>query len=162
MAEFSHDSHMNMSCVGCHDANTSTEAADVLMPDIGTCRACHGGEHAEERLQSTCISCHKFHIDDQGPMGALLLIDEEGNLIDTDGNYVDEQGNIIDEEGNLIDAEGNFIDEQGNIIDAQGYLIDRDGNYVDELGNLIDEADIDGEGGLIDEMGNPREPLDIQ
>lgn len=162
MAEFSHDSHMNMSCVGCHDANTSTEAADVLMPDIGTCRACHGGEHAEERLQSTCISCHKFHIDDQGPMGALLLIDEEGNLIDTDGNYVDEQGNIIDEEGNLIDAEGNFIDEQGNIIDAQGYLIDSDGNYVDEVGNLIDEADIDAEGGLIDEMGNPREPLDIQ
>ena len=164
MAEFSHDSHINMGCVGCHEADTSTEATDVLMPDIGSCRTCHGGEHAEERLQSTCISCHKFHIDAQGPMGALLMIDEEGNLIDTEGNYVDELGNIIDEEGKLIDTEGNYVDERGNIIDEEGDLIDADGNYVDELGNIIDEGDdlIDEEGNLIDEMGNLREPADIR
>ncbi|HIL97209.1 MAG TPA: hypothetical protein EYG51_15025 [Pseudomonadales bacterium] len=120
MAEFSHDSHINMGCVGCHEADTSTEATDVLMPDIGSCRTCHGGEHAEERLQSTCISCHKFHLDDQRPMGALLLINEEGDLIDTDGNYVDEQGNIIDEGGNLIDEEGDLIDEMGNLREPAG------------------------------------------
>ena len=117
MADFSHDSHINLGCVGCHDANTSTQAADVLMPDIGSCRTCHGGEHAEERLQSSCISCHKFHMDDQRPMGTLLLIDEEGNLIDTDGNYVDERGNIINEEGDLIDADGNYVDELGNLLE---------------------------------------------
>ncbi|MBT5153548.1 MAG: hypothetical protein HOM44_05635, partial [Gammaproteobacteria bacterium] len=76
-----------------------------------------GGEHAEERLQSSCISCHKFHVDNQRPMGALLLIDEEGNLIDTDGNYVDERGNIINEEGDLIDANGNYVDELGNLLE---------------------------------------------
>jgi hypothetical protein len=120
MAEFSHDSHINMGCVGCHEADTSTEATDVLMPDIGSCRTCHGGEHAEGRVQSTCISCHKFHLDDQKPMGALLLINEEGDLIDTDGNYVDEQGNIIDEGGNLIDEEGDLIDEMGNLREPAG------------------------------------------
>jgi predicted CXXCH cytochrome family protein len=120
LAEFSHDSHVNMSCVGCHDADTSTEATDVLMPDIGTCRACHGGEHSEDRLQSTCITCHNFHLDNQGPMGMLLLIDEEGNLIDTEGNFVDELGNLIDEEGNPIDSEGNLVDEMGNILEPAG------------------------------------------
>ena len=28
------------------------------------CRECHGGEHAERRLQSTCIECHNFHQPD--------------------------------------------------------------------------------------------------
>jgi predicted CXXCH cytochrome family protein len=113
LAEFSHDKHINMGCVGCHEADTSIDAADVLMPDIGTCRSCHGGEHAAERLQSTCITCHKYHLDTQGPMGTLLLIDEEGNLIDTDGNYVDELGNLVDEEGNLLGEPGDIADPTG-------------------------------------------------
>lgn len=107
MAEFSHDSHQNMSCEGCHDAAWSDTATDVLMPDIGTCRVCHGGEHAEDKLQSTCISCHKFHLADQGPMGILLAIDEEGNLIDQFGNYVDEEGNILPD----LEEDDQFIDE---------------------------------------------------
>jgi len=157
MAEFSHDSHVNMGCVGCHEANYSAEAGDVLMPDIGTCRSCHGGEHAEERLQSTCIACHKFHVDTQDPMGALLLIDEDGNLIDTEGNYVDELGNLIDDEGNLIDDAGNLIDEEGNLIEEEDIWIDEEGNLIDEAGNLIDD-----DGNLIDEMGNILEPAGSQ
>jgi hypothetical protein len=25
------------------------------------CRECHGGQQAENQLQSTCIDCHQFH-----------------------------------------------------------------------------------------------------
>jgi len=60
-ANFAHDRHTAMECVDCHAAPTSSESNDVLMPDINSCRDCHGGEHAENLLQSTCIACHKFH-----------------------------------------------------------------------------------------------------
>lgn len=65
-----------MTCEGCHDAEHSVDAGDVLMPDLGSCRSCHGGEHADNLLQSTCITCHEFHLDDQKPMGELILLDE--------------------------------------------------------------------------------------
>lgn len=76
LATFSHERHKNMKCDGCHDAEFSADATDILMPDIGTCRACHGGEDSEGLLQSTCISCHEFHLESQGPMGELVKIDE--------------------------------------------------------------------------------------
>jgi predicted CXXCH cytochrome family protein len=60
MAEFSHDSHKNMQCLGCHEAEYSDVAADVLMPDIGSCRSCHGGEEAEGRLQSLVFRATNF------------------------------------------------------------------------------------------------------
>ena len=44
---------------------------DVLMPGIAICRDCHGGQHAENLLQSTCIDCHQFHLPGQ----ALMLRD---------------------------------------------------------------------------------------
>ncbi|MBL6692259.1 MAG: FHA domain-containing protein [Pseudomonadales bacterium] len=113
LAEFSHDSHINMSCEGCHEAAWSDWAGDVLMPDIESCRTCHGGEHAEGKLQSSCISCHEFHLDTQGPMGVLLAIDEYGFLIDQFGNYVDEEGNILPpEEVPLIEEEIRAIEEE--------------------------------------------------
>jgi hypothetical protein len=82
LAEFSHDSHVSMDCGGCHEAETSVDASDVLMPDIENCQACHGGEHSEDLLQSTCISCHKFHLDNQEPMTAQSLFHPDGVLAD--------------------------------------------------------------------------------
>ena len=84
MAEFSHDSHLSMDCVGCHEAKTSADATDVLMPDIENCQGCHGGEHSEDLLQSTCISCHKFHLDNQEPMTAQSLFHPNGVIADRD------------------------------------------------------------------------------
>ncbi|MFT5563111.1 MAG: putative CXXCH cytochrome family protein [Candidatus Azotimanducaceae bacterium] len=75
LSVFSHSSHKNMQCDGCHDAEFSSEAGDVLMPDIGSCRSCHGGEHADNLLQSSCISCHEFHLETEKPMGELLKIE---------------------------------------------------------------------------------------
>jgi predicted CXXCH cytochrome family protein len=60
-SRFTHDKHSTMDCAGCHKAEQSTSSADVLMPEITTCRSCHGGEHASTGLQSTCIDCHGFH-----------------------------------------------------------------------------------------------------
>lgn len=75
LSVFSHSKHKNMQCDGCHEAEMSSEATDVLMPDIGSCRSCHGGEHADDLLQSTCIACHEFHLDSQKPMGELIFMD---------------------------------------------------------------------------------------
>ena len=75
LADFSHDSHKNMTCDGCHEAENSPEATDVLMPNIGSCRACHGGQDATNLLQSSCVSCHRFHLDSEAPMGTLIAKD---------------------------------------------------------------------------------------
>ncbi|MEJ6682640.1 MAG: hypothetical protein QNL96_01550 [SAR86 cluster bacterium] len=69
LSDFSHEGHKNMECDGCHLARDSEVATDILMPDIANCRQCHGGEDAENLLASNCITCHKFHLDDQAPMG---------------------------------------------------------------------------------------------
>jgi hypothetical protein len=59
-ATFDHDAHRGFSCVSCHEkALSSTEASDVLLPGIATCRTCHapGPEHAGSR----CAECHTYH-----------------------------------------------------------------------------------------------------
>ncbi|MGC1616997.1 MAG: hypothetical protein WA765_00765 [Candidatus Acidiferrum sp.] len=59
-AKFDHDAHRGFACVSCHEkALSSTEASDVLLPGIATCKACHapGPEHAESR----CFECHTYH-----------------------------------------------------------------------------------------------------
>lgn len=59
-ATFDHDAHRGFACVSCHvKALSSTEAGDVLLPGIATCRACHapGPEHADAR----CSECHTYH-----------------------------------------------------------------------------------------------------
>lgn len=70
LANFSHLRHRNMQCEGCHEASgTSTSSNDVLMPQIESCRRCHGGENSANHLQSTCITCHLFHLEGGNPMG---------------------------------------------------------------------------------------------
>jgi predicted CXXCH cytochrome family protein len=68
-ARFDHSRHGTKltPCETCHDAARSKQASDVLMPDIKTCRTCHGGEqkHAgsDRLIASTCTSCHGFHLE---------------------------------------------------------------------------------------------------
>jgi pSer/pThr/pTyr-binding forkhead associated (FHA) protein len=59
--EFEHETHQNTQCKTCHEANTSKQSEDVLLPKIKVCRECHGGQHSDNQLKSSCISCHKFH-----------------------------------------------------------------------------------------------------
>ena len=61
-ANFTHLKHSTMKCEDCHkNAPQSHESSDVLIPGIATCRECHGGAHADKKVQSTCIACHNYH-----------------------------------------------------------------------------------------------------
>lgn len=65
---FNHDRHGDVNCATCHATLTSNDSADVLLPSVETCQTCHGGEKATNRVPSTCITCHQFHHENQGPM----------------------------------------------------------------------------------------------
>jgi hypothetical protein len=57
---FSHDSHRPLDCQGCHPgARTSAAPADVLMPHVVTCIACHNPSGAGAR--GDCVECHRYH-----------------------------------------------------------------------------------------------------
>ena len=71
---FSHEAHNDETCSSCHNATTSKQADDLLLPGIKTCRECHGGEFQKTSdVPSTCAMCHDYHADD----GAPWLIREE-------------------------------------------------------------------------------------
>ena len=62
--------HETMECADCHDASKSEDSMDVLIPGIENCRQCHAGtESVTNRLESTCVDCHGFHIADDHPLG---------------------------------------------------------------------------------------------
>ncbi len=62
-ARFDHSAHQVMECGACHQAATSESADDVLMPARAACTGCHGGSHTgADRIPSTCVDCHGFHI----------------------------------------------------------------------------------------------------
>ena len=65
---FDHHAHKTVNCSDCHDAASSSQASDVLMPDIASCRECHGGGNARNKLASDCVDCHVFHLPGKGLM----------------------------------------------------------------------------------------------
>ena len=66
---FVHASHESINCVDCHEqAPKSKTSADVILPDINSCRQCHGGENVSDKVPSTCTMCHVFHRPELGPM----------------------------------------------------------------------------------------------
>lgn len=71
---FAHEVHRNTKCSTCHDAANSARSEDVLLPGIAVCRDCHGGQHARDRLRSTCIDCHGFHQAAHAPRPAAAGI----------------------------------------------------------------------------------------
>lgn len=65
---FSHRKHEVFGCDDCHKASKSASAEDVLMPDLASCRTCHGGERASAAVPSPCTMCHVFHQPGLAPM----------------------------------------------------------------------------------------------
>ncbi|MDX1557230.1 MAG: cytochrome c3 family protein, partial [Xanthomonadales bacterium] len=72
-ARFDHGSHAVAECTDCHRAGSSDSSDDILLPDIDTCRECHGGAAATQKLASSCVSCHEFHHPD-GEKSALDVV----------------------------------------------------------------------------------------
>lgn len=65
---FDHKPHRQEQCSSCHEADKSTKASDLLLPDIAQCRTCHMGENDKKAdVPSTCAMCHDYHVNDQAP-----------------------------------------------------------------------------------------------
>ena len=65
---FDHDAHKSETCESCHvKAENSKSAGDILLPDLKSCRTCHGGESARAQVPSSCAMCHDYHADDGAP-----------------------------------------------------------------------------------------------
>jgi hypothetical protein len=68
-SRFSHADHTNAACTSCHGAANSASAADILIPDITSCRSCHAGDQADApKIVSRCDSCHGFHPKKEHPV----------------------------------------------------------------------------------------------
>jgi hypothetical protein len=69
-AKFTHKKHETMECTDCHKASNSEDSMDVLIPAIDNCRQCHAGTRSvTNRLESTCVDCHGFHVAKDHPLG---------------------------------------------------------------------------------------------
>lgn len=70
-AHFEHASHTASPCGDCHKVERSKRSEDVAMPEIATCRACHGGNQpVPNKLTSSCLTCHAFHLPGRTAMVA--------------------------------------------------------------------------------------------
>jgi hypothetical protein len=64
---FDHRAHATQSCSSCHAAERSNAASDLLIPDLASCRTCHGGEGSSKPVPSSCAMCHDYHMDAGAP-----------------------------------------------------------------------------------------------
>lgn len=64
---FSHAAHKTETCESCHRAPASNSANDLLLPDLRSCRTCHGGEASGAKVATGCALCHNYHADDGAP-----------------------------------------------------------------------------------------------
>lgn len=62
-ARFQHASHRLLDCAACHDKTLASQStADILLPKIASCRACHGPESDKSgQASDACVECHDFH-----------------------------------------------------------------------------------------------------
>ena len=58
-------------CLSCHRADASSSAGDLLLPDLASCRTCHGGESTSLPVPSSCAMCHDYHMDEGTPAQLL-------------------------------------------------------------------------------------------
>jgi predicted CXXCH cytochrome family protein len=59
---FGHKAHQQAACEKCHDVQSSRVSADIAIPDLASCRSCHGGTTVTPgKLTSPCETCHSFH-----------------------------------------------------------------------------------------------------
>lgn len=65
---FDHNAHSTQTCASCHTkAANSAKATDLLLPDLKSCRSCHGGEASASKVPSSCAMCHGYHGKEDAP-----------------------------------------------------------------------------------------------
>lgn len=77
-ARFTHADHGWVDCTSCHAAQESSEAADLLLPDIDACRTCHSGVGSISGVNSTCTDCHGFHTATHSVLGPKQGVVDNG------------------------------------------------------------------------------------
>lgn len=68
-ARFDHAAHATSDCSSCHAAGQSKLSADLLLPELASCRECHGDVGSANQVPSTCTLCHGFHIAEKYSFG---------------------------------------------------------------------------------------------
>ena len=80
---FDHRAHLNLerpgrapqqgsqACLSCHRADASQNSTDLMLPNVASCRDCHGGESTSLPVASTCAMCHDYHMDEGVPQRLL-------------------------------------------------------------------------------------------
>jgi hypothetical protein len=79
---FDHKAHETETCQSCHKATASNSATDLLLPDLASCRTCHGGESSSADVPSSCAMCHDYH-QDSGKPSMLIRQRVRGKKRDT-------------------------------------------------------------------------------
>lgn len=79
---FDHEAHATEDCSSCHKAGVSSSASDLLLPDLASCRDCHGGEASSADVPSACAMCHDYHMD-PGMPSMLIRRQVRGKRQDT-------------------------------------------------------------------------------
>ena len=57
-AQFNHAKHSAVSCTHCHQAATSRNTADIILPAKDSCVACHSPAGG---VSDSCATCHTYH-----------------------------------------------------------------------------------------------------
>ncbi|MFP5306156.1 MAG: FHA domain-containing protein [Gammaproteobacteria bacterium] len=83
MARFTHAPHEWVPCKSCHAVTVSSDSIDLLLPQIETCRLCHGGVESSAQIQSTCIDCHRFHQAEALTMSKFMGELADGQTLET-------------------------------------------------------------------------------
>ncbi len=96
-ARFSHQKHLTMNCVSCHLAPESNNSSEILLPDLSICQNCHGGVNAPDKLQSTCVDCHGFHVAKEFTMGKDAEMDTVSTAMDSSDSLPAEEHADADE-----------------------------------------------------------------
>jgi DnaJ-class molecular chaperone len=62
-------------CLTCHGTLKSDSLANVIIPGISTCRACHGAKSpaGTEIAGSNCTECHGYHSLDEPPTREIYM-----------------------------------------------------------------------------------------
>ena len=61
-SRFPHSQHNTFECGKCHQVTGSKSSSDIAIPDLKSCRDCHGGnEPVRDKARGTCETCHGFH-----------------------------------------------------------------------------------------------------
>lgn len=78
---FDHKAHDTERCESCHVASASSKASDLLIPDLKSCRTCHGGEKSDADVPSGCALCHSYHDGEGAPWvsSATFALNKKGD-----------------------------------------------------------------------------------